>query len=291
MKGTVTKLCDLESIRIPEEMLTVCVDTRQVEQQVQNLSLRYAEQIPVEVAQKGDIVSCGADPESYPDGRTILLYTGLNIPGAESAAAAVTGKRVGESISTVLAGRAVKLVIEKITRPVPVAVDDALIASIGIEGVTTVDAYRGYVTDQKMAEMQMENHKMAMSEVMSQMIAGSSFVYEEAEIDRYLTDHMEEIEEEYRAGGMELPAREQLREVFLEQSKQGWVAEAFCRQNGIEIDRASVEADADQMMEMLSIMGERVPDREQMIEESLCNAYVVELFQKIDAYLTQKMEG
>ena len=42
MKGYVTKLCDIDSIGIPDEMLEVHIDKERIENQIAALSLRYA---------------------------------------------------------------------------------------------------------------------------------------------------------------------------------------------------------------------------------------------------------
>ena len=42
MKGYVTKLCDIDSIGIPDEMLEVHIDKERIENQIAALSLRCA---------------------------------------------------------------------------------------------------------------------------------------------------------------------------------------------------------------------------------------------------------
>lgn len=71
MKGIVKKLCDIDGIAIPAEMLEIHVDDKQVEQAIERLSLRYAKECPAETAQNGDLVRCHAEAG---DGRPILLY-------------------------------------------------------------------------------------------------------------------------------------------------------------------------------------------------------------------------
>lgn len=78
MKGIVKKLCDIDGIAIPAEMLEVHVDDKQVEQVIERLSLRYAKECPAETAQNGDLVRCHAEAG---DGRPILLYPGMAKPG------------------------------------------------------------------------------------------------------------------------------------------------------------------------------------------------------------------
>ncbi len=291
MKGVVKKLFDLENVRIPKEMTEISVDPQQVEAEVNSLSLRYANQTAVQTADSGDIVYCAADAQSYPDGRTVLLYTAMDIPGAQEAAQAVIGKSVGDCVATSINEKAVTLTVEKIIRLIPAQLNDELVASIGIDGVSTVEGYRSYVTEKKLADARMESHKMAVSEAMNQIIGGSEFEYDEADVESYLDENLDEIKAEYEANDMELPSRDELCEAMLYQLKQGWAAEEFCRRNNIEIDREAAEEEADQMIEMMTLMGENVPSREVMIEESLRNFCVMALFEGIDKFLTDEQGG
>ena len=87
MKGIVKKLCDIDGIAIPAEMLEVHVDDKQVEQAIERLSLRYAKECPAEAAQNSDLVRCHAEAG---DGRPILLYPGM-------ATAIIGGNGAGKS--------------------------------------------------------------------------------------------------------------------------------------------------------------------------------------------------
>ena len=87
MKGIVKKLCDIDGIAIPAEMLEIHVDDKQVEQAIERLSLRYAKECPAETAQNGDLVRCHAEAG---DGRPILLYPGM-------ATAIIGGNGAGKS--------------------------------------------------------------------------------------------------------------------------------------------------------------------------------------------------
>ena len=59
------------------------MDEQCVEEEIQKLSLRFAKETMADLVERGDIVYCQADKESYPDGRTIIAYTGLDIPGTD----------------------------------------------------------------------------------------------------------------------------------------------------------------------------------------------------------------
>ena len=56
MKGYVTKLCDIDSIGIPDEMLEVHIDKERIENQIAALSLRYANEISSIICARGDIL-------------------------------------------------------------------------------------------------------------------------------------------------------------------------------------------------------------------------------------------
>ena len=290
MNGYVSKLCDINSIAIPEELLHVEADEQAVETQVRALSLRCAEETEAERVETGDIVHCKADAASYPDGRTILLFTGTAVPGAEEAAKAALGKNVGDAFTAALAGKTVELTVEKIVRRVPVEVTDAVIAALGIDGVTTVAGYRDHVRAKAVADQQMENTKMITANFLRELVANSSFVYDETALEQYLQEHMAQFVAECAEMGEEVP-EEEIRSSVLDQMKQNWVAEAFCKSRGIEIDKAAIEEQADQMMEMMSLMGEEAPDRAELIEMAYQGECLNGLIDGINEIIAEKMGG
>lgn len=290
MKGHVTKMCDPKDVRIPDEMLHVALEPQQVDDALRQLSLRYAQQTQVQQAQTGDIVYCRADQAGYPDGRTVQLYTGLKIPGAEKAANAALGKGIGDQVKTVLADKQVTLQVEKIIRPVPVQVNDALIASMGMDGVATMEAYRQHAESKMLADMKTEKRKMAVSYVLQEMLENSAFLYDEKEYDAYIAEHMDEMLAEYQSYDMDVD-EDEIRKGVLEQFKEGWLAEEFCKRSKINVDLTAAEEETDRMMEMMSLMGETVPDRETLLAESISNAYIIEMFKKLEMMVDEKMGG
>lgn len=289
MNGVVSKLYDIDSIVIPEELLQFHVDEQQVEAEVQRLSVRYAKESPAEVVSKGDLVYCQADSDSYPDGRTVLIYTGMQIPGAEQAEEAVIGKKVEEGCQTVLAGKSVTLTITKVLHRSPAEVTDELVASIGLDGVTTVDAYRQYIWEKMRADQEMEQSKEIIRLFLNEMTEKTSYTYDEAEMDAYVKEEMEkhadEMPEDYEI------TPEEIRESIISQMKQRWMAEAFCKEKNVEVDFSFVEEDADRMIEMMQMMGEEVPDRAEMIEMARQDAYFGGMMQEIGKIIEGKMGG
>lgn len=56
MKGYVTKLCDIDSIGIPDEMFEVHIDKERIEKQIAALPLRYANEISSIICAQTDIL-------------------------------------------------------------------------------------------------------------------------------------------------------------------------------------------------------------------------------------------
>lgn len=290
MKGIVTKLCDIDSIEIPQEMLEIRVDEQQVEAELQALSLRYASETQADVAEQGDTVFCQADRESYPDGRTILLYTAVPMPGAADAAQAALGKKPGDIFTAPLAGKNVTLTVEKIIRRTPVAVNDALIAGLGMDGVSTVEDYRNYLRNKAMDDLKMEQSKAVIRYFLEQMEQGSTFEYDPQEMDAYVQKNMEEYLKESQEMGIE-ESPEEIKASIIAQEKQNWMAEAFCNSRNIPVDAADAEDQADQMLEMMQLTGETAPDRDEMVEMILQGAYLDGVIAYINEIVEKKMGG
>lgn len=290
MKGIVTKLCDIDSIEIPQEMLEIRVDEQQVEKDIQALSLRYASEERAATAEMGDTVFCGADKDSYPDGRTILLYTEVPMPDAAGAAKQALGKQKGDTFTAHLAGKNVTLTVEKIVRRIPVEVNDALIAGLGMDGVSTVEDYRNYLRNKAMDDQKMEQSKAIIRYFLEQMEQGSSFEYDPQELDAYVQKNMEQYLQDMQELGME-ESPEEIKESVLMQEKQNWMAQAFCESHNIPVDTADAEAQADQMLEMMQLTGETAPDRDEMVEMILQGAYIDGVIQYINAIIEKKMGG
>lgn len=288
MKATVKKLCDMDKIAIPPELLKVELDEQAVTDAVARLSLRYAALGEAETAETGDIVHCRPDAQSYPDGRDILLYTDVAMPGAEQAAQAALGKRVGESFEAPIAGKAVQLTVSKIVRRTPAEVNDALIASMGLDGVSTVAEYTAYAREKMLADLRMERSKEITHIIVDTMDKESEFDCDAAVLDELVASQEEMYAADYAAAGIDITP-EELRMSILAQARQAWVAEAFCIERGIEIDRESAEQYADQMIEMMTLMGEEVPERAVMLEMALENEYFRGFYDYIDGLIARRM--
>lgn len=288
MNAVVKKLCDIDAVAIPAEMLSVSVDEQDVQRDVARLGLRYAAESEAEIAETGDTVCCCADAESYPDGRVILLYTAAALPGAEGAEKAAVGKRLGESFETTIAGKAVRLTVEKILRRTPAEVNDALVAAMGLEGVSTVAEYSAYAREKRAADQRLEKSKEITRYLADTMTAESEFDYDPAALEKAIDEEIELYIADYGEDSLDM-TQEEMRAAIADHFKQGWVARAFCETRGVEIDRAGSEVYTDQMLEMMSLMGEDAPAREEMLEMALQNEYFRAFYEYIDKLIERKM--
>lgn len=291
MKGKVSRLCDISGIEIPAQMLEVSVDAAQVKAGVRQLSLRYALESEVQCAQMGDTVFCTADAQSYPDGRTVIVFTQPTVPGAEEAALAVTGKCVGDVVKTVLAGKAAELTVKKIVHRTPAEINDALIASLGIDGVSTVSEYEKYLGEKMLADLRMERSKELSHFYMDMLVAESGFEYDEDELEQYAQSCLSEWKTEYAEAGMDDVSDDEIINGVKYQTKQEWLAEAVCEMLGHTCDMAEIEAEADRMTEMMTLMGESVPPREEMLKMGIKDDKFTAMFGYIDGIIAEKIGG
>ena len=290
MNGFVSKLRDIDSIVIPGEMLNVSIDEQRVEDELRLLSMRYAKESPAASVINGDLVRCRADKDSYPDGRTILIFPGAGIPGAEEAEKAALDKAVGDVFTADLAGKSAVLTVEGITRRTPVEVNDDLISGMGVNGVATVNQYRSYIREKALKDQRMEQSKAITRYIVDELEAGSEYSYDEAEMDAHVQASTAEYLAQCPEGSFIMPSDE-IRESIISQSKQGWIAEAFCRSRGIEPDMAAIQEEADQMLEMMTLMGGPAPDRAELVAMARQNECFNALFEYINNIIEREMGG
>lgn len=290
MIGCVSKLYDIDCVVIPEELLDIHVDDQKVEQGLKQLAMRFAAEQPAETVEKGDVVYGQPDAGSYADGRKILIFTGVEMPGAEKAAQAVLGLRAGDTVQTEIYEKPVTLTVQKIIRRIPAPIDDQLAVRLGAEGVATVEDCRKYLREKAMADIRLENSKEIAHLYVDALHKNSVYEYDEAEAEAYIDSVYDEIAAEYASYGIELTEKE-LRQEILEQKKQEWMMQAFCQAHGLEVDRAEAEAEAEQMMEMMALMGEDVSDREKYMANALAGAYANQFFMYIETLAEEKMGG
>lgn len=289
MKGYVNNLYDIDSVKIPAEMLHINIDEQRLENEFQLISLRYAEETSSESVQKGDLVYCKADKCSYPDGRTILIFTGTDMPGMEEASNIVLGKKTGEHFTTSIFEKNIELDIERILRRIPAEINDELIRKIGIDGVSTPCEYKNYLKEKALSNLRTERIKDINRYVLDEVVANSTYTYNEADMEEYIQDFQKKYSTELEAMGFS-GGIEDIKKLAVSQIKQDWVAQAFCKEHNIKVDIEAANEEADQMIEMMSLMGEEIPDREELVNEAIQGSYYNELFSYIENIAKKKLE-
>ncbi len=287
MNGFVSKLCDMDGLEIPACLPERQPDERRIEDAIAHLALRYAAQSPSERAEAGDLVCCEADRTRYPDGRTILLYPGAALPGAEDASQAALGRAPGDVLETTLLGQPVRLTVRSIVHRTPAEVNDALIASLGLPGVASVADYRAELRKKAADELKTERRKAIVRNWLETMLAESEFVYDEAEMDAYARERAAEFAEQEE----DAPSDDELRAYAVAEAKRGWLAEAFCRARGFEPDEAEAAQEAEQTAQLLQLLGESVPPQDELLAEARREQCMTRMLLALDERIGQKMGG
>lgn len=290
MNGTVKKLFEMSSAKIPSDLFSTEVNPRLVQEEIFLLAMRYGTLSEAEDVCPKDIAHCKAEGGTFADGREVLIYTDLNLPGAEDVSRDVLGKRVGETFNTVINGEKTLLTLLRSVRPIPAEVDDNFIASLGIDGVDTVEDYQRYVADRILADKKTENSKEAVYFIINQMVERSEYEYDESAIAEYALENRAVVEEEFREEGYDAPSDEEITEMFLMHEKECWLAQKVCELNGITMSREEAEKEADKMVELMALMGEDVPDREVLMKDILQNFAFMEFHNIVREYASRKLE-
>lgn len=158
----------------------------------------------------------------------------------------------------------------------------------GSKAFPTVADYTAYIREKMLGDLRMERSKEITGILVDTMDKESEFACDPAILDEIVAAQEEMYAADYAAAGIEI-SPEDLRRSILAQTRQAWLAEAFCIERGIEIDRESAEQYADQMIEMMTLMGEEVPERSVMLEMALENEYFRGFYDYIDGLIARRM--
>lgn len=249
MKAIVTKLCDISSLTVPEEMTKWRVRPEDVEDQLRTLALSHAVELHPDKAAFHDSVRLSAE------GRMdVLLYPGLSLPGAEGAEKAVLGLGVGDTLTAPIGGSALTMRVEEIRRRVPAEINDALIQAQDMDGVSTVEQYRDWYR----AKTEAQNKEILLKEIAFYLLGAlrdrSEFDFDREELDAWARERAQESIDSCTAmgedphipdEGVELLTDEGVLDKFQDMAitefKTRLAAEELCRQNHVSVafDEAS----------------------------------------------------
>lgn len=190
-KSSVTELYDYEKLGVPENIIPGEPTPAEIEKMVEALRNKYAGFEPADTVKKGDSVKCRVISEGAYSRRSILLYPGMSLPGAESAEKEVKGKRVGDSFSAELCGNSITLEVTAITRPNDEVDDDEIVLRENIPGVETMQQYK-----LRCAEKIRDNKRYSASRQLAgywftEMMKNSVFSVDPEEKEAWLSERVE----------------------------------------------------------------------------------------------------
>ena len=145
MRSKLTQCYDYRQLAVPEELKKWRFPESQIDEELEALARDHSSEQQMEGPVKdGHSVQCTClkDEKGNWEGRTVLLYPGRSLPGAQEAEQAVLGKRQGETFSCQLKARTLVLKVEKVVEKRTLTVGDTLVGLLGLPGVETVEDYR-----------------------------------------------------------------------------------------------------------------------------------------------------
>ena len=145
MRSKLTECYDYRQLAVPEELRKWRFPESQIDGELEALARDHSSEHETdEPVKDGHSVQCICleDREGNWEGRTVLLYPGRSLPGAEEAEQAVLGRRPGETFSCQLKGRPLVLKVEKAVEKKIFTVGDELVSLLVLPGVRTVEDYR-----------------------------------------------------------------------------------------------------------------------------------------------------
>ncbi len=148
MNSKIVACYDYSKLEVQEELGRWHIPDSEIEAELEALAKDHSREEEITGETKnGDCVRCicvKAEEESWKN-RTVLLYPGRRLPGAEGAEEAVLGKKQGEEFVCQIKDKELTLKIVQAVRSHMMKIDDELAVKLGIPEVHTVeDYYRWY---------------------------------------------------------------------------------------------------------------------------------------------------
>ncbi len=144
MNSRIVNFFDYTTLEIPEELTKWHIPEEEIRKELQALAADSAMQSEVtDGISDGDCVRCvctGCGEKAW-IGRTVLLYPGRSLPGAEEAEKKIVGCKVGDQITCKVGQWEMTLSVQGAVRNVASVVSDAFVASLNIPEVSTIDDY------------------------------------------------------------------------------------------------------------------------------------------------------
>lgn len=300
MKSTVTKLFDRSLVVVPDELRKWHIDDSEVEEQLVTLARTHGTEIKADEVQKGDSVRLSCNDGKLKE-RVILIFPGLNLPGAAEAESAVLGCRAGDQVTAAINGNSLNMTVKEILRKIPAEIDDELAKKENLDGVNTLDDYRRAYRKKKEEQNRSQAKKMLSNFILDEITERSEYALDREEIEAWKEEN---ARAEYNAliqdgegpkiteDGKVLTEEEainQIKEEVEHYFKRELICDALCADMGISLEWKDLKPEFEQMIppELAAIMSEE--EMKEAKESFMKNAAVTKvydlLYKEADAYL------
>ena len=139
-------------------------------------------------------------------------------------------------------------------------------------------------------DQKMEKSKEIVRYILHEMVEKSTYQYDETEMEAYAQSMAVQYAKEQEEAGEAVDLKD-MKAGAVSNMKQYWMAEAFCKAKEIPVDLSAIEEDTDKMIEMMELMGEEVPDRAEMKEMAVQDAYFGGMMTYMDKMIKEKTGG
>lgn len=184
MKSKIVECFDYRTLEVEDHLRKWKIPDSEIREEMENLARDHSGETETEDGAKAeDCVSCICTEASAANwkNRTVLLYPGRNLKGAQEAEKACLGKRPGDVFSCEIRGVQVTLAVKKVIRRKKVTVGPELFRILQLPGVSTEEDFARWYHEQHDEERRQKASYGIVSFWMQEMAKRSTFSIDEEE--------------------------------------------------------------------------------------------------------------
>ena len=184
MKSKIVECFDYRTLEVEDHLRKWKIPDSEIREEMENLARDHSGETETEDGAKAeDCVSCICTEASAANwkNRTVLLYPGRNLKGAQEAEKACFGKRPGDVFSCEIRGVQVTLAVKKVISRKKVTVGPELFRILQLPGVSTEEDFARWYHEQHDEERRQKASYGIVSFWMQEMAKRSTFSIDEEE--------------------------------------------------------------------------------------------------------------
>ena len=184
MKSKIVECFDYRTLEVEDHLRKWKIPDSEIREEMENLARDHSGETETEDGAKAeDCVSCICTEASAANwkNRTVLLYPGRNLKGAQEAEKACLGKRPGDVFSCEIRGVQVTLAVKKVISRKKVTVGPELFRILQLPGVSTEEDFARWYHEQHDEERRQKASYGIVSFWMQEMAKRSTFSIDEEE--------------------------------------------------------------------------------------------------------------